>query len=171
MKTKARLLPMIVALSAVVSGCATIIGDSTQLIPISSSPSQAKISITDETGNNIFEGTTPTTVTLIKSDGSYFGGKEYVVTISKEGYSDQLIAINSKVNGWYIGGNILFGGLIGWLIVDPLNGNMYTLTPGQITSALSDETASTDLMNDSSISVVLYEDVPQELLGSLNPLQ
>jgi len=171
MKAKARLLPIIVVLSAGISGCATIIGDSTQLIPISSSPSQAKISIADETGNNVFEGTTPTTVTLIKSDGSYFGGKEYVVTISKEGFSDQLIAINSQVNGWYIGGNILFGGLIGWLIVDPLSGNMYTLTPGQITSALSSETASTDLMDDSSISVVLYKDVPQELLGSLKPLQ
>lgn len=106
----------------------------------------------------MFEGTTPTTVTLIKSDGSYFVGKEYVVAISKEGFSDQLITIHSKVNGWYIGGNILFGGFIGWLIVDPLNGNMYTLTPGQITSTLSNETASTGSMDDSSISVVLALD-------------
>ena len=163
-------LPMLLTLGAFVSGCATIVGDSTQLIPISSTPSQANISITDETGNNIFEGTTPTTVTLIKSDGSYFGGKDYVVTISKEGFSDQQVSINSQANGWYIGGNILFGGLIGWLIVDPLSGNMYTLTPSQVASSLPSGTASTDLNNDSSISVVLYKDVPQELLGSLEPL-
>ena len=30
-------------------------------------------------------------------------------------------------DGWYIGGNILVGGLIGWFIVDPLTGAMYTL--------------------------------------------
>lgn len=111
-------------------------------------------------------------MTLIKSDGSYFGGKEYLVSIGKDGYRDQVITVSSRVNGWYVGGNLVVGGLIGWLIIDPFSGNMYTLTPDQVTAELSGDTAGTALPDDNaSISVVLYEDVPEELLGSLNRLR
>jgi hypothetical protein len=47
-----------------VSGCATIMGDSSHVMPISSTPSDASIVITDEKGAEIFKGLTPTTVTL-----------------------------------------------------------------------------------------------------------
>ena len=70
-------ITLIISLSLV--GCATILGDKTQLIPISSTPGAADIVITDEKGARIFEGKTPTTVTLQKSDGSYFGGKDFIV--------------------------------------------------------------------------------------------
>ena len=59
------------------SGCATIIGESAQLMPINSSPSDANVVIIDEKGMEIFKGKTPTTITLAKSDGSYWGGKSY----------------------------------------------------------------------------------------------
>ena len=54
----------------------------------------------------------------------YFSGKKYTVKISKEGYAVQTITVDTTPNGWYIGGNILLGGLIGWLIVDPATGAM-----------------------------------------------
>ncbi len=120
----------------VIAGCATIVGDKNQLIPIKSSPSEAEIVITDEKDSEIFKGKTPTNVTLEKSDGSYYGGKTYTVLIAKEGYESQTITINSKVTGWYIMGNLGFGGLIGWFIVDPLTGAMYKLSPENISANL-----------------------------------
>jgi hypothetical protein len=148
--------------TTLLGGCATIMGDRLQLIPISSSPSEASILITDEKGIQLFKGLTPTSVTLQKSDGSYWGKKSFTVNISKQGYETQVIPITAHANGWYIG-NILFGGLIGWFIVDPLNGAMYTLTPAQITSTLGEKVAHNNSPTDRSMSIVLIQDVPLSL--------
>jgi hypothetical protein len=64
-------------------------------------------------------------VALNRSAG-YFKGGSYTIRISKDGYRDQNLQIQSSINGWYIG-NIIFGGLIGWVIVDPITGAMYSL--------------------------------------------
>ena len=152
------------ALSAtLLGGCASIVGQKTQLIPITSTPSDATIVIVDEKGSQIFKGTTPSSVTLHKSDGSYWGKKSFTVEISKAGYEKQIIPIKASANGWYIGGNIIFGGLIGWFIVDPQNGAMYTLSPDKITSTLGEKTAHNNQADDGSISIVLLEDVPASL--------
>jgi hypothetical protein len=149
------------------SGCATIVGDKTQLIPISSTPSEANILIVDETGTEVFKGLTPTTVTLQKSDGTYWGKKSFTVEITKEGYEKQVIPVTASANGWYIGGNIIFGGIIGWFIVDPLNGAMYTLSPEQVTSTLGEKMAHNNHASDGSISIVLIQDVPSELRSQM----
>jgi hypothetical protein len=154
----------LLALSAtLLGGCATIVGDKTQLVPISSTPSDASIMITDEKGGQVFKGSTPTSVILAKSDGSYWGKKSFTVRISKEGYDEQIIPITASANGWYIGGNIIFGGLIGWFIVDPLNGAMYTLSTEQIAATLGKKVAHNNSATDGSISIVLIQDVPVSL--------
>ncbi|WP_438437384.1 hypothetical protein [Kluyvera sichuanensis] len=111
------------------TGCATIVGDNTQTVQVNSNPEGAKFDIKDEKGMVITSGTTPQSVVLDKSDGSYFGGKDYQITFSKEGYTPSTLPIKHSANGWYIGGNLLFGGLIGYLLVDPFNGGMYSLKP------------------------------------------
>lgn len=58
---------------------------------------------------------------------------------------------------------LYFWGLIGWFIVDPLNGAMYTLSPEQITSTLDEKVAHNNNTTDGSISIVLIQDVPSEL--------
>ena len=151
----------------IVSGCATIVGDKSQLVPISSTPGGAQITITDEKLVEVFKGTTPTTVTLPKSDGSYWGGKEFTVKIAKEGFTAQIIQLKSHPNGWYIGGNIIFGGLIGWFIVDPFNGGMYTLSPKDIAAVLGENGARNNPVTNGGISIVLLEDVPTALRPSL----
>ncbi|MEM8017554.1 hypothetical protein Q4R00_18140, partial [Morganella morganii] len=75
-------------------------------------------------------------VTLQKSTGNYFGKKQYEVTLSKEDSKPVTLPLKANANGWYVGGNIIFGGLIGWLIVDPFNGGMYTLHPEKIDANL-----------------------------------
>lgn len=158
----------LIALSfAALSGCATIVGQPTQTVPISSTPSEAKIVVTDEAGTEVFAGMTPTSVTLNKSTGKYWGGKSFKVTVSKTGYKTQEIPVTSSANGWYIAGNIVFGGLIGWFVVDPLNGNMYTLSPESISASMPSETAHNNRATDGTIAILLMEDVPAHLRGKL----
>lgn len=144
-------------------GCATIMGDKTQLMSVNSTPSDAVVKIKDEKGMEIFTGKTPTTVTLQKADGRYWGGKDYTVTITKDRYETQVIPITSSPNGWYIAGNFVFGGLIGWFIVDPLTGAMYNLSPEQINASMSTKVSHNNTSNDGNISIVLLEDVPSYL--------
>jgi hypothetical protein len=148
-------------------GCATIVGSPTQTIPIASTPSDAKISIVDEAGAEVFKGATPTSVTLNKSTGSYWGKKSYTVSIAKEGFRTQSIPVTSSANGWYVAGNLEFGGLIGWFIVDPLNGHMYTLAPEKVVTSLAADAAHNNAAPDGTIAIMLIEDVPASLRASL----
>lgn len=166
-------LPSLFALlsAALLAGCASIMGSPNQLVPISSVPSDAAIVITDETGAEIFKGATPTNVTLQKSTGHYWGKKSYTVTISKPGFSAQTIAITASANGWYIGGNLLFGGLIGWFVVDPFSGSMYTLSPENISASLPAGSAHNNTAKDGSIAVLLLQDVPAELRDKMQRIR
>lgn len=168
---KNKIMGTLVLGSVLLSGCATIVGDKTQLIPISSTPSDALVVITDETGSDIYKGQTPTTVTLPKSDGSYWGKKSFSVEITKEGYETQVVPITANANGWYIAGNFVFGGLIGWFVIDPLSGAMYTLSPEQISSTLPGEKAAhNNKADDGSISIVLLQDVPTNLINEMKQI-
>ncbi|MAL96304.1 MAG: hypothetical protein CME40_14610 [Haliea sp.] len=158
-----------VATFSLVTGCASIVGEKDQVVTISSSPSNASVLITDERSQQIHSGTTPTTVQLMKSDGSYFGGKTYTVEISKEGYESRTMMINSSVNGWYIGGNLIFGGLIGWLVVDPLTGAMYNLTPDTLNASLGEKVAKAE-DGASEVTLVLIEDVPGHMRDQMQYL-
>jgi len=159
-------------LAFALGGCASIVGSPTQTIPITSTPSDASIEIVDETGLAVFSGSTPTSVTLNKSTGRYFGGKAYVVKIAKAGFKTQEIPVESRANGWYIGGNFVFGGLIGWLIVDPFSGSMYTLSPEAVAQTMNDVTAKhNNHAQDGSIAVMLVEDVPLALRDQMTRLR
>ncbi|TDN44105.1 hypothetical protein [Azoarcus indigens] len=158
-------------LLATMVGCATIMGNPVHVMPISSTPSDASITIIDdETGKPVFKGSTPTSVPLEKSNGSYWGGKSYTVKISKPGFEEQTIPVKASANGWYIAGNFLFGGLIGWFIVDPMNGKMYNLSPENISSTLGAKAAHNNKASDGSIAVMLIQDVPAELRGQLQQI-
>lgn len=157
------LLPIAVSLTC----CASIVGQRTQTIPIASTPAGAHISIKDEAGIEVFKGETPTEVTLEKHNGHYFGGKTFSVTISKDGFKEQTLAIDSHPNGWYIGGNLVFGGLIGYLAVDPFNGGMYTLSPDTVSATLEGGKTAHNNTSKEGIQVVLLQDVPADLRGKL----
>ena len=156
-----------IVLAIACTACATIVGQPTQMVPISSTPSDAAITIVDEAGTEVFKGTTPTTVTLQKSTGKYWGKKSFTVNIAKAGFQPQAIPVTASANGWYIAGNFFFGGLIGWFIVDPLNGNMYTLSPDAVAASLNATTAHNNSATDGSISIVLLQDVPGALRSQM----
>lgn len=159
---------VVVVLAAVCSACATIMGQPTQTLPISSAPSEAGITIVDETGAEVFKGATPTSVTLQKSSGKYWGKKNFTVTIAKPGFQTQVIPVTASANGWYIAGNLVFGGLIGWFIVDPLSGNMYTLSPEAVAGNLATaQSAHNNTAKDGSIAIMLIEDVPEAMRSQM----
>lgn len=147
--------------STVLISCATIIGKGTpELLNIRSTPDQARVVIADESGVKIFEGKTPTSLPLEKKKG-YFSGKKYTVKITKEGYAEHTVTVDTTVNGWYIGGNIIFGGLIGWLIVDPLTGAMWSLDTNEINVTLESKKGA--MIDPNKVYFVLLQDVPLSL--------
>lgn len=157
-------------LTMLLSGCATIVGDKTQTITVASTPNEASILITDENGAQIFKGNTPTNVTLKKSNGHYWGKKSYSLKIAKKGYNTQIIPITASANGWYIAGNLVFGGFIGWFVVDPFNGAMYTLSPDDVKSTLDAKSASTFTADNGGLNIVLVKDVPHVLRSKMKRL-
>lgn len=145
-------------LSAVVlsSGCASIVSDSNWPVAINSSPDGADFIVTDKRGMRVHSGRTPSTVTLKSGDG-YFSSASYTVTIKKDGYNDKTFVIESSMNGWYVG-NILFGGFIGWLIVDPLTGAMWKLPEGQTVTL--DKTVATN-GDEPALTIVSLDNIPE----------
>lgn len=122
---------LVVSLIVIIgSGCASIIkGGSSQAIQFKSYPSGANCDVHDFiTNNKLSSITTPAIVPLEKSKG-YFKYAKYRVNCSLEGRNSQEAIIEGYANGWYIGGNLIFGGLIGYLIVDPATGAMWSLEP------------------------------------------
>lgn len=151
---------------AVLSGCASIIKGSSQDISIRSTPTDASVRVVDEGGDQIFSGRTPASVTLTKKKG-YFSGKTYTVTIEQAGYDPVEVAVKPRASGWYVGGNIVFGGLIGWFIVDPLTGAMWTYEPEAIDQTLGEQVS---FDGTSQVSVVLLEQVPLEIRDKMVPV-
>ena len=120
------------------SSCATFLKDSYQDIVINTYPDKANIQIKNSQGLTIKNTTSPDVISLKRSDDSYFGSESYQVEIKKDGYTSKKFIIQSKVNNWYLFGNLFFGGLIGWFIVDPLTGRMYDLKPETINEILEE---------------------------------
>jgi hypothetical protein len=157
----------LVGLAAAIGGCATIISKSSQTMTVTSVPDAATVKIKNASGMQVHGGTTPMTVTLKKGRG-YFKAETYTVSLSKEGYQPRDITVKGQVNGWYFG-NIIFGGLIGLLAVDPATGAMYTLQPKQVAGTL-DALKVTRLDGQRTLTVVLVQELPEEMRNQLVPL-
>lgn len=158
---KKALLVSLLTITTTFTGCASIISGSTQTISFKSVPELSEITITNKAGEKVHVGQTPTTVTLKKGAG-YFKPENYRVTFVKEGFETQIIDVKATLNGWYLG-NIIFGGLIGILIVDPATGAMYSLNPKDINAVLKENGVNPNA-EEKSLTVVLKEDVSKQVI-------
>jgi hypothetical protein len=107
------------------TGCASIVSKSTYAVQVTSNPPGATVNVKNKVGADVFTGTTPTTV-MLKAGKSYFSSGRYTFTFTKPGYDPATRVLASDLDLWYLG-NILFGGIIGMLIVDPITGDMWKL--------------------------------------------
>ena len=127
------------------TGCASIVSKSSWPFSVDSNPSGAEVRITNKRGIEVFKGRTPTAMHL-KSGAGFFSKESYVVSLSMNGYETKKINVECKLNGWYFG-NIVFGGFIGLLIVDPATGAMFKLDSPGITEDLIQKSANTVSLN------------------------
>jgi hypothetical protein len=137
-----------------VTGCASIVSKSSWPFAIDTNPEGAEVRITNRRGTEIFRSKTPAAVRL-KSGAGFFTKESYVVTLSKNGYDTKKINVECKLNGWYFG-NILIGGVIGFLIVDPATGAMYRLDSTGITENMTKQTSTVVTLN-----IVDKNNIPQ----------
>ena len=115
-------------------GCASIMSGSKDSVVFNSFPTGAEFLIKDENNKLVHHGTTPATVTLERGE-SYFDGQTYNIEFSKTGYIPESQKVDTSINGWYFG-NFIFGGLLGFLIIDPATGAMWSL-PDNVNVSLS----------------------------------
>jgi len=123
------------ALVTALSGCATIFNGKSQAVTISSAPEGAQVSVSNRAGQRVHAGETPVTLTLKRGAG-YFKSEVYTLVFTKPGFDSHELTITGSTSGWYFG-NILLGGLIGMLAVDPVTGAMYSL-PESVTASLTE---------------------------------
>lgn len=126
---------MVAVVTHALVGCATIVSDKRYPVSISTNPPAAKIEVKDQYGVVKFSGTSPSTA-MLESGNGYFTSAKYTVTATKDGYATNTYPIQSSLDGWYFG-NILFGGLIGMLIVDPITGAMYQIDTPSVNMSLA----------------------------------
>ena len=112
--------------------------------------------ITDKNATEVFNGVSPATVTL-KSGAGYFASQSYKVKLSLAGYADKIVQVDCTINGWYVA-NCVIGGLLGWLIIDPITGAMYKLDRETINETLVKSTASVS----PSLRIININDIPAE---------
>lgn len=111
----------------ILSGCASIVRDNTQIVPIQSNVEDVNIEVTNSLGAVVYKGKTPTTIYLKPAQTGYFSPEKYLIKASKKGYATQYTPIDYHISNWYWLGNLGFGFLVGWFIVDPITGKMYYL--------------------------------------------
>ncbi|MZR64335.1 hypothetical protein [Alcanivorax sp. DP30] len=117
---------VVVLVGLLSSGCASIVSDSSYPVTISSSPEGVNYTVKHaKRGYAMMKGVTPATISLSADDG-FFSKASYLVSFEKRGYDAVTIQLRAGMDGWYVG-NILFGGLIGFLIIDPATGAMWKL--------------------------------------------
>jgi hypothetical protein len=150
---KKTVLTITLALTLLITSCATILSGSKQNVKFSSNPSTATVIIDDtEVGKTPFE------MKLAR-------GSEHNVSIKLEGYKTFQVKLTKKLNGWFIG-NVLIGGLIG-IIVDASTGAMYNLTPTDIYAEMANGTAFKSNKKDVYIAVALTVNPNWKKVGQL----
>jgi hypothetical protein len=106
------------------AGCATIMGGGTQLVTVSSAPSEATITADPEAGTF----TTPASLQLERKFG-------YTLTATRDGYRPATARLTKKMRVGPLIADILLTGLIG-VIVDGVTGAWYELQPAVVTLVL-----------------------------------
>lgn len=158
MLTKTTVVLLII--SMVLSNCATIVSKTSYPVSIDCKPEGTIVSITDKKGKEIFKGATPTALRL-KSGAGFFSRAEYQVRLSARGYDEKVIPVTFKLNGWYFG-NLVFGGFIGMLIIDPASGAMWRIDK-ESQEIYQTLTKSTTSITEPTLKIINLNDVPESM--------
>jgi len=121
-----KLLLLLMSFLILLGSCATIVSQSEYPIELKTVQDVSSVVITDRTNNTVFFGDElPSSVILKAKKGPYL--------IKAKGNDNQLKEYMIYRNGdnWYFG-NLVLGGVLGMLIVDPITGAMWSLEPNNV---------------------------------------
>ena len=147
------------------SSCATIVSKSKYPVSIDSTPKGADVTITNRRGDQIFSGKTPTIVKL-KSGAGFFTNAKYAIKISKDGFTTKTVELRATLNGWYLG-NLVFGGLVGLLIVDPVSGAMYKLKQLDVNETLESDAKTAATTQTHQLRIYDINEIPESWKSKL----
>ncbi|CAA9889623.1 conserved exported hypothetical protein [Candidatus Methylobacter favarea] len=162
MKINKGIIALVVG-TTVMSGCASIVSQSNWPVAIKSTPEASAFTITNQKGEKIHTGTTPATVNL-PSGAGFFDGETYTLHFTKDGFQEKTATLDTRLNGWYFG-NLIFGGIIGILIIDPATGAMFKL-PETFSADLTAQFSSIG-PSSTEFKIISLNNVPQELRSQL----
>ncbi len=143
------------------SGCASMLCGTRQDVAIDSRPRGAEVLVYDSHCEIVLKEQTPCVAKLERSKTAH-----YIVLIKKEGFAPVQVPLTGKINGAYWA-NILFGGI--GLVIDPMTGAMWTLTPETIDGEVVRENAGF-FDHEPGLLICLKEQVPKDLVGYLQPV-
>ena len=147
---------LLIAIS--LSSCASLFTSTKYDVRFQSDPSNADIVITDtKKGHDVFIGKTPAIISL-KSSAGFFSKANYSVKISFPGYEPYETTISANIEGWYFG-NILLGGLIGMLIIDPATGAMWKIDREIVTVRLVPEASNMK----QALQILSIDQIPDDI--------
>ena len=121
------LLGLLMCLSSLTTGCATIFHGSSQTISLSTDPPDALV----RAGGNTYKSPAQA---ILRRDA------DYIITAEKDGFETSQGTITHSVHWPTFLGNIIFGGLIGWAI-DFSSGAAYKLEPENLIIPLKQKVA------------------------------
>ncbi|HEY7643155.1 MAG TPA: hypothetical protein VH814_25730 [Steroidobacteraceae bacterium] len=145
--------------SLMAGGCASIVHNGNRDISINTDPPGATASIRKSGGGMnevVTVQKTPCVVSLDPRKG-YFKGQSYTLRLEMQGYQPTEVELTPKMSGWYWG-NLVFGGLIGMLAVDPATGAMWNIQPDKIDHKLTGGQAEL-IKNQTGFVVVLVSEL------------
>lgn len=149
----------------VAMGCASIVSKSNYPLMVNSIPQNANLTVTNKKGVDIYKGKTPTSL-MLKAGAGFFSKASYLLKFEKDGYQTKTIPVEMTFDGWYVG-NLIFGGLIGMLIVDPATGAMWKLDIAVLDVPLQNIIA---LNQDRMLNIYDINDIPEAWKDKLIPL-
>lgn len=160
--TKAMVISGLIVVS---SSCASIVSKTSYPVTVDSTPREASVTIKNRRGEQVFTGKTPA-VARLKSGAGFFKNAKYSVTISKPGFADKTVELTATINGWYFG-NLVFGGLLGLLIIDPATGAMYKLKQTDVNETLQSQNSTTSTSNEHKLRIMDLNEVPESWKSKL----
>lgn len=165
---RAALAMGLIGASIFAGGCASIVNGGNRSISIATQPPGATASIRKSGGGVMDVVTverTPCTVSL-DPKGGYFKGQSYTLRLELQGYKPTELELTSKMSGWYWG-NIIFGGIIGMLAVDPATGAMWNIEPDKIQRTLPGGQSAMIKNKDGFVVVLESELTPAERMAAV----
>lgn len=157
------------SLTLTTQSCASIVSRSKYDVTINSVPTQSIVRVLNRKGVEVAAGQTPVTLRLKASEG-FFRPAKYTLVFTKEGYEEKHFPIKASLKPWYFG-NLIFGGIIGFLIVDPATGAMWKINDEMVSTSLTPLGKPVAVIQEEKsnkeINVYALSDIPQEMRSKM----